>query len=51
MGESMSAAERKQKERARMRRLGLVIVAEWVHKDDVERARKYLRRIRKQREG
>lgn len=46
-----TVAERKRQERARMREKGFVMVAEWVHQDDVERARKYLRRIRKQWQG
>ena len=37
-----NAAERKRKERAGMREKHFVIVSEWVHKDDADRARKYL---------
>ncbi|WP_435310676.1 hypothetical protein [Primorskyibacter sedentarius] len=44
------AAERKRQERERMRANGFVLVTEWIHRDDVERARKYLRRIRKKKD-
>lgn len=43
-------AERKRQERARMRGRGFLIISEWVYKDDIYRARKYLKSIRKSRE-
>jgi len=43
------AATRKQQERDRKRKAGLVPVQEWVHRDDAERLRKYAAKLRKAR--
>jgi hypothetical protein len=45
------AATRKQQERDRKRKAGLVPVQEWVHRDDAERLRKYAAKLRKQKVG
>lgn len=44
-----AAKDRKQQERDRKREAGLVLVQEWVHRDDAERLRKYAAKLRKAR--
>ncbi len=43
------AAQRKAEERERKREAGLVLVQEWVHRDDADRLRKYAAKLRKVR--
>lgn len=44
-------ANRKRNERDRMRDEGFVLVQHWVHKGDLARARKYLKRMKDARLG
>lgn len=46
---AMAAKDRKQQERDRKREAGLVLVQEWVPRDDAERLRKYAAKLHKAR--